>query len=192
MGRPFVVGIAGGTASGKTTLAELVAARTGAALVTHDRYYHDADASTNFDHPESLDTARLVDDLDRLRAGAAVDLPTYDFPTHRRLATTDRLAPGALLVVEGILVLAEPALRARFDLCVFVHAAADVRLIRRVRRDILERGRSLESVLVQYLATVRPMHEAFVEPSAAHATLTLDGERDIEGEVARLLAALPI
>lgn len=192
MTRPFVVGIAGGTASGKTTLAALAVARTGAALVTHDRYYRDADASTNFDHPDSLDTARLVEDLDRLRAGEPVDLPSYDFATHKRLPTTDRLVPGPLLVVEGILVLAEPALRARFDLCVFVDAAADVRLIRRVRRDILERGRDVESVLGQYLATVRPMHEAYVAPSAAHATLRLDGEQAIEGELTRLLAALPI
>ncbi|MDP2308326.1 MAG: uridine kinase [Pseudomonadota bacterium] len=190
--RPFVVGIAGGTASGKTSLAELLVARTGASLVTHDRYYRDADASTNFDHPDSLDTARLVEDLDRLRAGQPADLPVYYFPTHKRLPATERLTPGPLLVVEGILVLAEPALRARFDLCVFVHAAADVRLVRRVRRDILERGRDLESVLGQYLATVRPMHEAYVEPSAAHATLRLDGERALEGELSRLLAALPI
>ncbi|MDP2315651.1 MAG: uridine kinase [Pseudomonadota bacterium] len=192
MTRPFVVGIAGGTASGKTTIAQRVADLTGAALVTHDRYYRDADASTNFDHPASLDTARLVADLDRLRVGEPVELPIYHFPTHQRLATTDRLIPGPLLVVEGILVLAEPSLRARFDLCVFVRAAADVRLIRRVRRDIAERGRDVESVLRQYLATVRPMHETFVEPSAAHASLVLEGESVLDEEVERLLAVLPI
>ncbi len=191
MTRPLVVGIAGGTASGKTTLARLAAARTGAALVTHDRYYFDADASTNFDHPDALDTARLVTHLDQLRAGEAVHLPVYDFATHRREAVTERLEPHRLVIVEGILVLAEPALRARFDLAVFVHAAADVRLIRRVRRDIAERGRDLESVLTQYLATVRPMHETFVEPSARHAELVLDGEGALERELERLLARLP-
>ena len=190
LGRPYVVGIAGGTASGKTTLAELAAARSGAALVTHDRYYRDADASTNFDHPDALETTRLVADLDRLREGLPVDLPRYHFPTHRRLPDTDHLVPGELVFVEGILVLAEPALRARFDLCVFVHAAADVRLIRRVRRDVAERGRTVESVLSQYLETVRPMHCAFVDPSAAHAALVLDGEGAIEAELERLLAAL--
>ncbi len=189
--RPYVVGIAGGTASGKTTLAERAAQRTGAALVTHDRYYRDADAHTNFDHPAALDTAALVADLDRLRAGEAVDLPRYDFATHRRVVTTDRLAPGPLIFVEGILVLSEPALRARFDLCVFVDAAADIRLIRRMRRDVAERGRTVDTVLAQYLETVRPMHEAYVAPSAAHAALTLNGEASIEAELERLLAALP-
>ncbi|MFN7145812.1 MAG: uridine kinase [Myxococcota bacterium] len=190
MTRPFVVGVAGGTASGKTTLAELAAGVTGAALVTHDRYYRDADAHTNFDHPDALDTDRLVDDLDRLRAGAAVDLPVYHFPTHKRLPLTERLEPRPIVIVEGILVLASPALRERFDLSVFVHASADVRLIRRVRRDIAERGRDLESVLAQYLTTVRPMHERFVEPSAAFAQLTLDGEGRLETELERLVAAL--
>ena len=189
--RPFVVGIAGGTASGKTTLAERAAARVGAALVTHDRYYFDADASTNFDHPDSLDTAGLAAHLDALREGRPVDLPVYDFATHRRAPRTERLAPRPLVFVEGILVLSSAELRRRFDLTVFVYAAADVRLIRRVRRDIAERGRDLESVLSQYLATVRPMHETYVEPSAAHAALVLDGEGPLDGEVERLLAALP-
>lgn len=189
--RPFVVGIAGGTASGKTTLAELAAARTGAALVTHDRYYFDAHAHTNFDHPDALDTAGLVAHLDALRAGEPVELPVYHFPTHKRLPVTERLEPRRLVIVEGILVLASAELRRRFDLAVFVRAAADVRLARRVRRDIAERGRDVESVLDQYLRTVRPMHEAFVEPSAAHAELVLDGEGELDGELARLLAALP-
>jgi uridine kinase len=189
--RPFVVGIAGGTASGKTTLAERAAARVGAALVTHDRYYFDADASTNFDHPDSLDTAGLAAHLDALREGRPVDLPVYDFATHRRAPRTERLAPRPLVFVEGILVLSSADLRRRFDLTVFVYATADVRLIRRVRRDIAERGRDLESVLSQYLATVRPMHETYVEPSAAHAALVLDGEGPLDGEVERLLAALP-
>jgi uridine kinase len=189
--RPFVVGIAGGTASGKTTLAERAAARTGAALVTHDRYYLDAHAHTNFDHPDALDTSALVAHLDALRAGEPVELPVYHFPTHRRLPATERLEPRRLVIVEGILVLASAELRRRFDLAVFVRAAPDVRLARRLRRDIAERGRDVESVLGQYLRTVRPMHAAFVEPSAAHAELVLDGEGDLDRELARLLVALP-
>ena len=189
--RPFVVGIAGGTASGKTTLAERAAARTGAALVTHDRYYRDADAHTNFDHPDALDTDGLVAHLDALRVGRPVDLPVYHFPTHKRLAETERLEPRPIVLVEGILVLASVELRRRLDLAVFVRAAADVRLIRRLRRDIAERGRDLDGVVRQYLATVRPMHDAWVEPSAAHAALVLDGEGDPDAELARLLAELP-
>lgn len=189
--KPFVVGIAGGSASGKTTLAELAAARTGAALVTHDRYYRDADAHTNFDHPDALDTAALVAHLDALREGLPVELPVYHFPTHKRLPVTERLEPRPIVVVEGILVLSSAELRRRFDLTVFVRAAADVRLIRRLRRDIAERGRDMESILGQYLRTVRPMHDAHVEPSAAHAQLVLDGEGELEAELQRLFSALP-
>ncbi len=189
--RPFVVGIAGGTASGKTTIAELVAAQVGAALLTHDRYYWDGAPDTNFDHPSALDTSRLVADLDLLRAGHAADVPIYDFAHHRRAQVGERIEPRRFLVVEGILVLAEPALRRRFDLCVFVEAAADLRLIRRVRRDMAARGRTAESVLEQYLATVRPMHDRYVEPSAEHAALVLDGAGVISAEVAHVIAALP-
>ena len=188
---PFIVGIAGGTASGKTTLAHRFAEELDAALVTHDRYYKNADAHTNFDHPDALDTDALVRHLDALRKGEAVELPVYHFPTHRRSAHTDRLEPRPLLVVEGILVLADAALRRRFDLTVFVDAAADVRFIRRLRRDIAERGRTVDSVIAQYLATVRPMHDAYVEPSAAHAELRLDGEGALDDALAKLRAALP-
>jgi uridine kinase len=189
--RPFVVGIAGGTASGKTTLALRVAARLDAALLTHDRYYRDATPETNFDHPDALETTRLVTDLDRLRAGEPVDVPIYDFPTHRRTLVTERMEPRPFVVVEGILVLSEPALRSRFDLAVFVDAPADLRLIRRIRRDMVERGRTLESVLAQYLGTVRPMHDRFVQPAAVYAALTLDGSGRIDDEVDRLLTILP-
>lgn len=189
--RPFVVGMAGGTASGKTTLAHKVAVRTGATLITHDRYYRSADEYTNFDHPDSLETDRLIEDLDRLRAGLPAELPVYDFATHSRRPETERVEPCPLVVVEGILVLSSPQLRARFDLAVFVEASADVRLIRRVRRDMAERGRTLDSVLAQYMATVRPMHNRFVQPAAAHAGLVLDGEGSIDAEVERLVRRLP-
>ncbi len=186
--RPFVVGIAGGTASGKTTIAGAAAEALGALRLTHDRYYRNADAHTNFDHPDALDTAGMVADLDLLRAGLHAELPDYDFSVHARRPERERVAPSAVLVVEGILVLADADLRARMDLMVFVDAPADVRLIRRVRRDIAERGRTVESVFAQYLATVRPMHEQFVEPSKEHAHLVLDGAGALSAETARLVA----
>lgn len=174
---PFVFGIAGGTASGKTTVALELAERTGALLISHDRYYRDlVDASAaNFDHPDALDTALLVRHLEELRAGRTVALPTYDYATHRRATVVDEVHPRSVIVVEGILVLADPGLRGCFDLRVYVDAPDDVRLARRLRRDVRERGRSVEGVLDQYLATVRPMHLAHVEPSRVHADLVLDG-----------------
>lgn len=193
MRRPFVVGIGGGTASGKTTLAWRVAERVGAALIAHDRYYHDAPEPhrVNFDHPEALDTTRLVADLDRLRAGEPIELPVYEFATHRRAARTDRLEPQPIVVVEGILVLADDRLRARFDLTAAVIAPADVRLIRRARRDVAERGRTVEGVFEQYLGQVRPMHEHWVEPWLGRADVLLDGTGDLEEQVERLVALLP-
>lgn len=191
--RPFVIGISGGTASGKTTLAGRFAERVGAALIAHDRYYHDAPDPhrVNFDHPDALDTTRLVADLDRLKAGEPVDLPFYDFATHRRSARTDRLEPRAVVVVEGILVLADDRLRARFDLTAAVVAPADLRLIRRARRDVVERGRTVDGVFQQYLAQVRPMHEHFVEPWLRRADVQLDGTGDLDAQVERLIALLP-
>lgn len=190
----FVVGIGGGTASGKTTLAALVAARVGAALIAHDRYYYDAPdaARVNFDHPDALETNLLVDHLDRLRAGHPVDLPVYDFATHRRVPRTDRVEPSGLVIVEGILVLGDARLRRRFDLTAAVIAPPDVRLMRRVRRDCAERGRTVESVFEQYMAQVRPMHERFVEPHLQDADVLLDGLGVIEEQAGRLLARLPI
>ncbi len=190
MTRPLVIGVAGGTASGKTTIVDQACARLGALRVTHDRYYRDGDASTNFDHPDALETSMLVAHLDALRAGVSVDLPDYDFATHRRMSHTERVEPTRLIVVEGILVLADAALRARFDLAVFVDAPADIRLIRRMLRDTRERGRTPEDVIRQYLETVRPMHERFVQPSAHHASLVLDGTRASGDEIARLVATV--
>lgn len=184
-----VLGIAGGTASGKTTVAREVARALGALLVTHDRYYRSGDADTNYDHPDSLDTARLVEDLDALRAGRAVVLPRYDFARHAREEAGDAASPTAWIVVEGILVLCDARLRERFDVAVFVDAPADLRLVRRVRRDALERGRSCEDVFRQYLATVRPMHEAFVVPGMSFADVVIDGTCAVEESVARVLGA---
>lgn len=187
-----VVVIAGGTASGKTTLAGRFCERTGARLLSHDRYYFDVaqPRGHNYDHPDSLDTTLLVHNLAELRAGRSTELPVYDFASHTRQAHTETLAPGGLVVVEGILVLADPRVRGQADLRVFVHAPADLRLVRRLRRDMAQRGRSAEGVLDQYMDTVRPMHEAFVRPSRQHAQLELDGTGDLDTEVARLAHAL--
>lgn len=191
--RPFIVGIAGGTASGKTTLATRLAVELGATLISHDRYYRDAPEPHrhNFDHPEALETELLVQHLDALHAGEAVDLPVYDFALHQRRSEVDRVDPQPFMIVEGILVLADARLCDRFDLRVYVQAPDDLRFIRRLERDVAERGRTVGSVIHQYLATVRPMHEAHVAPSLERAQVVLDGTSPVEGEVERLMAWLP-
>ena len=178
-----VIGIAGGSGSGKTTVQRRVMERFGPrriALLDHDAYYRSLDhlepaqrARFNFDHPDALETELMVAHLDRLLAGAAVEKPTYSFETHSRRAETETIEPRPVVLVEGILVLAEPALRERMDVKLFVDAAPDVRLMRRMERDIHERGRSVESVLEQYRRTVRPMHLEFVEPSKRHADVII-------------------
>ena len=178
-----VIGIAGGSGSGKTTVQRRVMERFGTrriALLDHDAYYHDLAhlepeqrARFNFDHPDALETGLLVDHLDRLLAGQAIEKPTYSFETHRRLAETETVEPRPVILVDGILVLAEPALRVRMDVKLYVDAAPDVRLMRRIERDLHERGRSVESVLDQYRRTVRPMHLEFVEPSKRHADVII-------------------
>ena len=178
---PFVIGVAGGTGSGKTTVANAILRRVGEdgmSVLFHDAYYRDwADLPKdvldrkNFDHPDSLETELLVRHVRALREGMVVEAPIYDFRTHRRTAETRRVLPKRIVLVEGILLFAEPELRKLFDVKVFVDTDADVRLIRRIRRDIAERGRTLESVVEQYYATVRPMHLEFVEPSKRWADL---------------------
>ena len=181
--------MAGGTASGKTTIARAFAARTGATLLGHDRYYRDfPDPSVaNFDHPDALDTALLVEHLDVLRAGGRALVPRYDFATHRRSAQHDEIAPAPLILVEGILVLTDAALRVRFDVTVFVDCPDDVRLLRRMLRDLRERGRDIDGVAHQYLATVRPMHQTYVAPSASHARVRLDGQLPTDHAVEHLV-----
>lgn len=181
--KPFVIGIAGGTGSGKTTIAEKIASSvpTGTATVlTHDAYYRDLRSLTpeargriNFDHPDSLETDLLIDHLARLRAGETIEMPQYDFSRHARLDETIPVKPMPLLIVEGILVFVEPKLRELMDLKIFVDTDADIRILRRIRRDIEVRGRSFESIRDQYYATVRPMHLQFVEPSKRHADVIL-------------------
>lgn len=189
-----VVGIAGGSASGKTTLAQKLAEHWGnrILLIAHDRYYLDvADPSSyNYDHPQALDTALLVDHLVKLQAGQSVELPFYDFRTHRRQPIGETVLPRPLIVVEGILILAEPVLRNLFDFSVFVHADEDIRLARRLSRDTTSRGRKRESVLEQYFATVHPMHCKFVEPSRSHAQLVVSGESPLEQALGQILDSL--
>lgn len=180
---PFVIGVAGGTGSGKTTVASAILRRVGEdriSVLYHDAYYRDwADLPKdvldrrNFDHPDSLETELLVRHVRALREGMVVEAPIYDFRTHRRTAETRRVTPKRILLVEGILIFAESELRKLFDVKIFVDTDADLRLIRRVRRDIAERGRTLESVFEQYQATVRPMHLEFVEPSKRWADLII-------------------
>lgn len=191
---PLFIGVAGGSGSGKTTVAEaLIEAIEGVALVEHDWYYrhmphlsYEQRSRVNYDHPDSLETDLLVEHLEALRAGRPVDRPVYDFTEHLRAERTIPLAPAPVVVVEGILVLADDALRSLLDLKVFIDTDPDLRLARRLERDIRERGRSVESVLAQYLATVRPMHNEFVEPSKRHADLIIPGGMKI-GAVATII-----
>lgn len=179
--KAFVIGIAGGTGSGKTTFANAVIDRVGAEHIVwlaHDLYYRDLNhiplherRIRNFDHPDSLDTHLLVANLRDLRAGSATDIPRYDFREHRRLPDKKRIVPRPVILLEGILIFAEPELLDLLDLRVFIDTASDVRFIRRLRRDIEERGRTMESVMEQYLKTVRPMHLRYVAPNKHHADL---------------------
>lgn len=176
---PLVIGIAGGSGSGKTTLAMLMLDRVDAkriAYLPHDAYYKDLSnlppnqrAAVNFDHPDSLETSLLIEHIKQLRDGHSIQLPVYDFKNHKRTNETITIESQPVIVVEGILLFAERALRDMFDVKIFVDTDADIRFIRRLERDILERGRTTESVIHQYLATVRPMHLEFVEPSKRYA-----------------------
>ncbi|GBG24241.1 Uridine-cytidine kinase 2 [Hondaea fermentalgiana] len=182
--RPLVIGIAGGSGSGKTSISDAVVERIGTknvTKITHDSYYRDlGEASfeerkkTNFDHPSALETELLVKHLRDLRAGRSVEMPVYDFTTHsRRKDETVTISPTPVIIVDGILIFSEEELRDLFDIKIFVDTDADIRFIRRLRRDTLERGRSSEEVAKQYLTTVRPMHIQFVEPTKRYADIII-------------------
>ena len=178
---PLVVGIAGGTGSGKTTVAHKLAAAIPAGrcvTIEHDAYYRDQNhlsfeqrVAINYDHPSALESSLLADHLRELRAGRAVDVPSYDFATHTRRPERRRVEPAPVIIVEGILVFAEAAVREQMDIKIFVDTDPDIRLMRRIRRDLEQRGRSFQSIRDQYYATVRPMHIEHVEPSKRWADL---------------------
>jgi uridine kinase len=181
--RPIIIGVAGGTGSGKTTVANQILDRVGTdhvAYIPHDAYYRDLShlspeerAQVNFDHPDSLETELLVEHLKALRIGHAVEIPIYDFTAHTRTDRTHHVDVAPVILVEGILIFVESELRRLFDVKIYIDTDADVRFIRRLRRDIEERGRSVESVCEQYLLTVRPMHLEFVEPSKRYADVII-------------------
>jgi len=181
--RPVFIGVAGGTGSGKTTVTQAILSRLpgeSVALIEQDSYYRDLSqlpfserVKTNFDHPDAFETELLVEHLDRLSRGETIQKPLYDFVTHTRRRETVAVEPRDIIVVEGILVLEDKRLRDRLDIKLFVDTDADVRILRRMVRDINERGRTMESVINQYLSVVRPMHLEFVEPSKRYADIII-------------------
>lgn len=180
---PLVIGVAGGSGSGKTTVVRRIVDSIGTDQVTvldHDRYYRDRNdlrfeerAALNYDHPDSLETDLLVSHVHELKAGRSVELPSYDFARYVRLTNTEHASPRRALIVEGILVFGDAALRALMDIKVFVDTDSDTRFIRRLTRDVAERGRTMDSVIEQYQSTVKPMHLEFVEPSKRYADVIL-------------------
>jgi uridine kinase len=183
LARTLTIGICGGTGSGKTTITNRLTqalSEDSVLLLQQDHYYKDTPhlpleerAKQNFDHPDSVDTQLLVSHVRALREGQAIERPVYDFTQHRRIPATVHLEPRPALIVEGILVFENAALRSLCDIKIFVDTEADLRFIRRLRRDIRERGRTVESVIDQYMTTVRPMHMEFVEPSKRHADVII-------------------
>lgn len=180
---PIVIGIAGGSGSGKTTVAQEILNRVGPARIAylpHDAYYRDLSglppaqrAEVNFDHPNALETELLIQHILQLKQYQPIELPVYDFSVHTRTEQTILIKPQRVIMVEGILIFAEPELRKLFDIRIFVDTDSDLRFIRRLQRDLSERGRTTESVIHQYLKTVRPMHLEFVEPSKRYADIII-------------------
>jgi uridine kinase len=180
---PIVIGIAGGTGSGKTTVANVIIKRVGGhhiAYLPHDAYYRDLTdlppnqkAMVNFDHPDSLESELMIEHIKQLKKWILVDIPVYDFSTHSRTEKTIRVEPQPVVIVEGILIFVEQKLRELFDVKLFVDTDNDIRFIRRLQRDIAERGRTREIVIQQYLTTVRPMHLEFVEPAKRYADVII-------------------
>lgn len=184
MNKPMIVGVAGGTGSGKTTLAEHIAAAFGdsVTVIAHDSYYHlqvgktyEQRCLTNYDHPDAFETDLLRAHLDALCRGQSVNVPVYDYTIHNRSDKVVTVHPTPLIVLEGILIFSDASLRDMMDLRVFVDTDADERILRRILRDTKERARSLDSVISQYLTTVKPMHEAFVEPYKRYADVIVPG-----------------
>ena len=181
--QPLIIGLGGGSGSGKTTIARSIVEAIGpdnVSLIQHDAYYHDQSdlpleerVKVNYDHPDSFETTLLVAHLRELRAGRAIERPLYDFTVYNRRPETVRVEPKPAVIVEGILVLYEPELRELMDLKIYVDTDPDLRIMRRLERDLKERGRSFDSVHDQYLATVRPMHLQFVEPSKRYADIVI-------------------
>ena len=185
----MLIGIAGGTGSGKTTLTKRLVSTFGGdvSVVYHDNYYkkhvnmtYEERAALNYDHPDAFDTDLMVADLKKLAAGETIHCPVYDYSIHNRSEETVEVRPTKVVIVEGILIFADPALRSLMDVKIFVDTDADVRILRRILRDVKERGRSLDSVISQYLTTVKPMHEQFVQPSRQYADIVvLEGGRNL-------------
>ena len=180
MSDTLILGVAGGSGSGKTTLVRALMERFGEdiTVISHDNYYkahndltYDERALLNYDHPDAFETDLLIEHLRLLRQGRTIHCPVYDFTQHNRSEDVLEIAPKKVIVIEGILIFADPTLRNEMDVRIFVDADSDVRLCRRIRRDVRKRGRTLESVIDQYLATVKPMHEQFVEPSKKFANV---------------------
>ena len=177
-----IIGIAGGSASGKTTVASRIKEefKDDVELICHDYYYlahndipFEERVKLNYDHPNAFDTERLISDIKQLKQGIAIERPVYSYTQHTRLAETVRVEPRKVIIVEGFLIFDNPELLSLMDIKIFVDTDADERLIRRILRDVQERGRSLESVITQYSTTVKPMHEQFVEPSKRHADVII-------------------
>ena len=190
-----IIGIAGGTGSGKSTFTNRLKAYFGDRITVmyHDNYYRPHDdlpfeerQKINYDHPDSLETDLLIEHLKALREGKAIDCPTYDFAHHTRAKKIVRVEPSRVIIVEGILILQDPRLRDLFDIKIFVEADADERILRRVTRDIKERGRSLENIMEQYLTTVKPMHYLYVEPTKTLADIILNsGLNDVAFDIVK-------
>lgn len=196
----MIIGICGGTGAGKTTVAKQIIAAIGETKIVYlpqDLYYRDlrdmpvADrAQINFDSPDAFDNELLWNHLESLKIGKSVELPNYDFTTHSRRRETNRTEPLPAIIVEGILIFHDARMRRLMDLKIFVDCDPDIRFIRRLERDMRERGRSVESVIAQYLATVRPMHEQYVAPSMTYADIILPGVGDNQAAIERIISKI--
>jgi uridine kinase len=197
---PLLVGVSGGSCSGKTTLVQALIERLGPHLVgsiQHDSYYTDLAhllpserAAVNYDHPDALETTLLIDHLEALRQGQPAAVPVYDFAHHVRAAATEAVQPREIIILEGILIYAVAALRAMLDMRIYVRTEPDIRLARRLQRDVAKRGRTVESVLRQYLATVRPGHIRFVKPGCEFADIVIYGADDNYADISPVIAKI--